>query len=186
MKRRTIQLVALMVGFLSTVTAVRATEPESPWTAAYDLCIEHSPVKAGTVTPRVGTHRYSANSIVTLSASPQPGYQFAYWIGDVSDPKSRQTTVKVDAAKIVVAVFRSVRDNGMERTLALSGGGGGPSQLLPSLTDLKSPGFSVSGGGGAKTVPVPVPVPVVPTPEPTSVLLLGLGALALRRAKHRS
>ena len=55
-------------------------------TAAYELCIEQSPAKAGKVTPDSGTHRFSPDSVVVLSAEPQPGYQFAYWLGDVSDP----------------------------------------------------------------------------------------------------
>ncbi len=185
MKRGMIQLGALVVGLVATVASAGA---QSRWTSAYELCIEHSPIRAGTVSPRVGTHRFSADCVVTLSAEPQPGYQFAYWIGDVSDPKSRQTTVRVDAAKIVVAVFRSVRENGVERQLSLGGGGGGPSRLLPSLVDPKSPGFSVPGGGGTTTIPVPVPVPVptVATPEPATLLLLGVGALALQRRRRPS
>ncbi|MBN2131214.1 MAG: PEP-CTERM sorting domain-containing protein [Sedimentisphaerales bacterium] len=185
MKRRTIQLVALVIGLLPAATVVHAAEAEQAEVTAYELCIEHSPIKAGTVTPKVGMHRFSANSVVTLSADPQPGYQFAYWIGDVSDPKSKQTTVRVDAAKIVVAVFRSAQDDGMERKLSLGGGGGGPTRLVPSLVDLQGPGFSISGGGGTtKTVAVPIVVPSVPTPEPTTILLLGLGALALRRKRQ--
>ena len=185
MMRNAIQFVTVVVALLPAVTVVRAADAEQAERPAYELCIEHSPVKAGTVTPKVGTHRFNANSVVTLSADPQPGYQFAYWIGDVSDPKSRQTTVRVDAAKIVVAVFRSVEDDGLERKLSLGSGGGGPSRPTPSFVDLQSPGFSVSGGGGTRPGAVPVAVPVVPTPEPTTIMLLGLGALALRRGRRQ-
>lgn len=185
MKQRSLQLAALVV--LSALPAFCAAAPPQFAPAAYELCIEHSPIKAGTVNPKVGTHRYSADSVVTLSANPQPGYQFAYWIGDVSDPKSNQTTVRLDAAKIVVAVFRSVQQDGMERKVSLGGGGGGPAKLLPARIDLNDPGFSVSGGGGGtRPVPVPVPVPVVPTPEPTTIVLFALGGLALRHTRRRT
>ncbi len=185
MRRRRLQSVALVLGLLLAGTTVCAAGPEQGDVSAYELCIEHSPVKAGTVTPNVGMHHFSANSVVTLSADPRPGYQFAYWIGDVCNPKSRQTTVRVDAAKIVVAVFRSVQDDGMERKLSVGGAGGGTTRLVPSMVNLKSPGFSVSTGGASTTVAVPVATPVVPTPEPTTIALLGLGALALRRRQRQ-
>jgi hypothetical protein len=183
MKRRTLQLVALVLGLLPAAPAVRAAGPQQVEASAYELCIEHSPARAGTVTPNVGTHRFTANSVVTLSAVPQPGYRFAYWVGDVSDPDSEQTTVRVDTPKMVVAVFRSVREEKLDRKISLGGGGGGPSKLTPLLVDLKTPGFSVSGGG-IREVAVPKPVPVVVTPEPTTILLLGLGAVAWRRKRR--
>lgn len=171
MKQRTIQRVVVVVGLLTALTGVCAAGAAEA--SAYDLCIEYSPSKAGTVAPKIGTHRFKANSVVTLSADPMPGYQFAYWIGDVSDPASRQTTVLVDGAKIVVAVFRSAQDDGIERKLPLGGGGGG--KLMPTLVDLQSPGFGLSGGPSKAP---PAPIPTAPVPEPTTIALLGLGALA--------
>lgn len=187
MKRRTIQFATLVVALLAAISVeigtADADEPRRADGSAYELCIEHSPVKAGTVNPMIGTHRFNANSVVTLSAVPLPGYEFAYWIGDVSDPTSRQTTVRVDTAKIVVAVFRFAQEDGIDRKLAL-GGGGGPTKLIGSLADLKGPGFGISGGPAPRPVPVPVPPPTAPTPEPTTVLLLGLGGLVLRRKRR--
>jgi hypothetical protein len=185
MKRHVAQFVVSLAGLLSVAPVVYATGAEQT-APAYELCIEHSPVKAGTVTPQIGTHRFSANSVVTLSADPRPGYQFAYWIGDVSNPESRQTTVRVDTAKMVVAVFRTAQDGNQERKFSLGGGGGGATRLVPAALDLKEPGFSISGGPSkAKATVVPVPVPTVPTPEPTTIVLLGLGGLALRRRTRR-
>jgi hypothetical protein len=164
-------------------TVPRAYGEESPDTSAYELCIEQSPAKAGKVSPDSGTHRFSANSIVALSAEPQQGYQFAYWLGDVADPKSQHTTVQVNAPKVIVAVFRPADEDPFEKEIG--GGGGGGSALLPTATDLSAPGWSPSGGGG-KTRTQTVFVPVIPTPEPATIMLLGLGTLALRRRTPRA
>ena len=155
-------------------------------TPAYELLIEQSPAKAGRVTPNSGTHRYAANATVPLSADPQPGYQFAYWLGDVTDPDASHTTVTVNAPKVVVAVFRPVEKNHLEDRVKAGGGGGGPGALIPTATDFSIPGWSPSGGAkaGKVVVPVPVPVPVVVTPEPSTIFLLGLGTLALRRRRR--
>ncbi len=150
--------------------------------ALYELCIEQSPAQAGKLSPDSGTHRYAADAIVVLSAEPQPGYQFAYWLGDVADPKSQRTTVHVDSPKVVVAIFRSAQDDCPAEVLI--GGGGGGGGAVPTRIDLSTPGFSIAAGG-AKSRPEIVPVPVpVPVPEPATIALLGLGALALRRKRR--
>jgi len=139
---------------------------------AYDLCIDQSPAKAGVVTPDSGTHRFRADSLVTLSAEPQPGYQFAYWLGDVTDPSSKQTTVHVNSPKVIIAVFKPADEYPFERK---AGGGGG--MLTPTLVDLSTPAWSSPSGGGTDTTTV---IPIH-TPEPATILLLALGALVVRR-----
>lgn len=143
----------------------------------FDLCIEQSPAKAGTVTPDSGTHRFAANSVVTLSAEPQTGYQFAYWLGDVADPASQSTVVQVNSSKVIVAVFKPIEDDSLENTL---GGGGGGSSLVPTLVAFSSSGFSACSGSQTDThTAAPIH-----TPEPTTLGLLALGALALRRIQR--
>ena len=127
--------------------------------------------------PIPAPHRYRPNSVVTLSAEPQPGYQFAYWIGDVSNPKTPNTTVRLDTSKIVVAVFKPALIEEPEPRIAFGGGGGGGGALIPTKVDLSTPNVSISGGGTRKIV---VPVPIH-TPEPATALLLAFGTLALRR-----
>lgn len=156
-----------------------------PDTSSYELCIEQSPVKAGKVSPGSGTHRFSANTVVALSAEPQRGYQFAYWLGDVADPRSQRTIVHVNTPKIIVAVFRPADEDPFEKSISGGGGGGGGGTLLPTTTDLSIPGWSASGGGG-KSRTQTVFVPVVATPEPATIILFGLGALALRRRTRRA
>ncbi len=145
----------------------------------YDLCIEQSPVKAGTVTPGSGMHRFSADSLVALSAEPEPGYQFAYWLGDVADPTARQTTVHVNSPKVIVAVFKPAGEEFLEKKIV--GGGGGGDILTLTPVDLSSPGWSISGGSRPRTIVSPV----IHTPEPATLALLTLGVVALRRRRQR-
>ncbi len=153
--------------------------------SGYELCIELSPAQAGKLSPDSGTHRYSADAIVVLSAEPQPGYQFAYWLGDVADPKSQRTTVHVNSSKVVVAIFQPAKEDYRTEVL-IGGGGGGGGGAIPTRIDLSTPGGGIAGGGAkskAAVVSVPVPVPV-PVPEPATILLLGAGVLALRRKRR--
>jgi hypothetical protein len=152
-------------------------------TAAYELCIEQSPAQAGRLSPDSGTHRFSSDAVVVLSAEPQPGYQFAYWLGDVSDPKSQRTTIQVSSSKMVVAVFQPADRDYPEEVLVGVGvgvGGGGGGGMAATRIDLSTPGWSIGGGSGGKVKSEIITVPV-PVPEPATILLLSLGALALRR-----
>jgi Divergent InlB B-repeat domain/PEP-CTERM motif len=174
----------LFVGLLFALTIVGVTSPAQAQASGYELCVEYSPARAGTVTPDSGTHHFSANTVVTLSAEPQPGYQFAYWIGDVSNPKTPSTTVRLDTSKIVVAVFKPTLAEETEPKISIGGGGGGGGSLVPMKVDLSTPGFSIAGGSGGGTRKVARPVPVIVTPEPATVFLLGLGTFALRRKRR--
>ena len=167
--------------FVATILALGLATCGYGQTPAYNLCIEQSPAQAGKVSPDLGTHRIAADAIVTLSAEPQPGYQFVYWLGDVTDPKAQRTTVQVNSSKIVVAVFQPAdRDDPTE--VLIGGGGGGGGGAVPTRIDLSSPSYSLAGGV-AKSKPELVPVPV-PVPEPATIALLGLGALAFRRKRR--
>jgi len=179
--------VLLALGLTARGTAADAAErgagPDAR-TAAYELCIDQSPAQAGKLSPGSGTHRVDADAVVMLSAEPQPGYQFAYWLGDVSDPKAPRTTVQVNSSKVIVAVFQPANAE-IPKQEFLGGGGGGGGGAVPTRIDLSAPGWSIAGGGGqvrtevvAISLPPKVPTPV---PEPTTIALLALGAVALRR-----
>jgi len=174
--RKTIHLGSL---FVAIVCALGLTTCGYAQTPAYELCIEQSPAQAGKLSPDSGMHRIAADAVVTLSAEPQPGYQFAYWLGDVADPKAQRTTVQVNSSKIIVAVFQPADRDYPTEVLIGGGGGGGGGGAAPTRIDLGVPGYSLAGGV-AKSKPQIVAVPV-PVPEPATIALLGLGALALRR-----
>lgn len=175
--RRLAGAVILALGLSSLTTRAYADASE------YELLIEHSPVTGGKVTPNAGRHRFSANSTVAIAANPQPGYQFAYWLGDVADPTVERTTVLVNASKLVVAVFEPEPEKRLMDEVKLGGGFGGD-MLSPTAIDLSSPGWSPAGGRRPDTRTVIITP--IHTPEPATVVLLGLGTLALRRAGRRN
>lgn len=162
----------------SAVLALGLTAAAYGDAPTFELCIEQSPTKAGMVTPDSGTHRFSANSLVTLAAKPQAGYQFAYWLGDVADPAARETTVHVDSPKVIVAVFKRAEREPFGEDLS-GGGGGGGDALRATVIDLSSPTWSTSSGRTRETSHTPT----IHTPEPATLALLAFGSLALRRKR---
>lgn len=166
---------SLLVSAVLALGLAAGAHAEAP---LFDLCIDQSPAKAGKVTPDSGTHRFSANSVVALAAEPQPGYQFAYWLGDVAEPTAKRTTVHVDSPKVVVAIFRPAERNPFQKSF----GGGGGGELAATEIDFSIPDWSPSGGS---EVDASEP-PTVHTPEPATLALLALGAVALRRRRRSS
>lgn len=177
MKCRKVSQLGLLV--VAAVLALGLAARGSGQTRAYELCIEQSPAQGGRLTPDSGTHQFSPDTVVVVYAEPQPGFQFAYWLGDVADPKSQRTTVQLSSPKVVVAVFQPAPRDYPKDVLG-GGGSGHGGGAMATVVDLSTPGWSPSGGSKSKSAVVPAPVPV-PVPEPATIALLGLGALALRR-----
>ena len=160
------------------------------------LMLEKSPADGGSVTPGTGIHNLGMGSQITLTAVPKADYQFAYWLGDVSDPTSSRTTAYIDSPKIIIAVFERVQYEFLEAdALPKSAPGAG---LIPSPTE--SGGNSGGNTPTPKPTPTPTPTPTpLPTPddfpvpdgeqvpEPATMGLLALGALlaARNRAKKQ-
>jgi len=156
------------------------------------LLLEQTPVKGGEITPVAGVYHFAPNAEVTLSAIPKPGYQFVHWLGDVSDPTATSTTVYLNKAKVIIAVFEQIEHGiGANEKDWPKAGGGAASGLFPTAVDFgKSGGFS--GGGGSKPqAPQHIYVigkkPAPETPEPATGALLVLGGLLAfaRRKPHR-
>lgn len=161
------------------------------------LLLPQIPANVGTITPGPGVYYFEQDTVVTLTAVPQPGFQFVYWLGDASDPESNQTTVYLDAPKIIIAIFEKAEfefEDMSEPTQGMPGGMAGG--LRASAADYSRQGFS---GGGAKRQsvsrppaqppgpePLPPPEIPIPTPEPTTLVLLAVGsylAFAGRRSR---
>lgn len=167
--------------------------------SGYVLLVQQTPVDGGTVTPQPGIHSYGVNEAVIITATSAVGYQFLYWLGDVSEPGSITTTVVLDGPKIIVAVFERVEYGDLvldedEMPEASLGRGG----LIPAVRNFWSGG---GGGGGAfhpRLEPVVREVEIieepiaeeeaefpVPIPEPSTLALLAAMAplILSRRSK---
>jgi hypothetical protein len=83
----------------STATTYTAT-----FDTQYQLTTAPNPSNGGTVSPSSGTF-YAANTVVSLTATPNSGFAFSNWTGNVADPNSASTTVTMSAPQSVTANF---------------------------------------------------------------------------------
>ena len=74
------------------------------------------------VVPGEGEFTYECGTAVSLVAKALDGYEFVEWNGDVEDPDSAQTSIKLDGDKKAVAVFEKIVVE-YELTIASSTGG---------------------------------------------------------------
>ncbi len=163
--------------------------------SSVDLTVDRSPAEGGAVTPETGVHTFTLQSDVTITAAAQDGYKFAYWLGDVEDPTSSTTRVRMGGSKSVIAVFEQEQvDAATEQqedlivgSAAGSGGGGGGGGMIATSADLwAGGGISAMGGSTARTQTIVVKVQPPVVPEPATLTLLGLGTAILARARARS
>ena len=173
---------AIITGFLFA--------PAYCQTSDVALLLQQTPNKGGAITPDAGVYHFKKNSEVILTAAPKQGYQFAYWIGDVSDPSATSTIVYLDKPKIIIAVFEQGGYGvpAVEKGISGGGGGGGSGFISPAMTFGQAGSISgVAGGVKPKIYKSAYPKSEV-IPEPATCVLLGFGslfALIRRRTKSR-
>jgi len=92
---------ALVITGNTIVTATFTTTPS----ATAILHIQAQPAQGGTTVPAPGMHTYLAGAVVTLEATPQPGWHFLSWLGPVANPAQAATTVTLDADTTITATF---------------------------------------------------------------------------------
>ncbi len=71
----------------------------------YTLTMAVGPTGGGTTDPAVGPHSYATGTVVDITATPNTGYGFDYWEGDVANPGAASTTVTMNMDKTVTAHF---------------------------------------------------------------------------------
>jgi hypothetical protein len=65
-----------------------------------------SPEGSGTVEPTVGSHAYTQNTTVTLTATPSSGYKFKHWtVNGTLFSTNKETNLQMNADKSVKATF---------------------------------------------------------------------------------
>jgi len=201
-----ILLMAVLTVCLSGRGYCRPQESEG-----YAMMIQCSPVDGGTISPGVGIHRFGLNEVVTLTATPKPGYQFVFWLGDVLDETSEQTTTVANSPKIIIAVFERTEYASLAELNLVSagfGGGGGavggtgdsgspsptgsstPPQEFPDRPPFDYPSQFPVPGDEPGDIPVPesggFPVPEDnPVPEPATMLLFGMGAVSIAVSRRK-
>ena len=103
---------------LVLMAVLLAAPAQAEEAAGYALLVQQSPPDAGDINMGTGVHKMPIGEKVTLTATPKPGYNFLYWLGDVSRSNSTDTSIEIDSPKMVVAVY--ARDDYEE---SLTGGG---------------------------------------------------------------
>jgi hypothetical protein len=157
----------------------------------FALLVQTSPAHAGLVTPSTGVQMSGLDQLVDISATARDGYQFAYWLGDVTDPTNNNTTVLVDTPKMVIAIFERAE-------LAIAASSGFPSSAVGATTAAAGPASRLTRSGQvgyshamssvtpdtpSYNYPTPT-LPIVPVPEPATMILLGSGVVMLARRKR--
>ncbi len=85
-----------------------ATTYTASFSTQYQLTTAANPSNGGTVSPASGSF-YASGAIVPLTATPNAGFTFSSWTGNVANPSSPTTTVTMSAPESVTANFASAQ-----------------------------------------------------------------------------
>jgi len=174
------------------------------------LLVQQTPPSGGVITPSPGVHFFALNSEIVLTAVPNPGYKFIYWLGNVGDPTANHTITYLNKPKIVIAIFEPVEDGSLFMGGGSVGGGRVTSGGLVAAADYGGWGQTSPASSGSRpsesqapnlyqqvVEPLPPapseypiwPEPVTPSeppiPEPATGILLLLGSLFVIPRKRK-
>lgn len=149
------------------------------------ILLQQTPQNGGMISPEVGIHRFNVNESVVMTAIPNQGYHFVYWLGDVSSPASSSTSAYINSPKIIIAVFERdeypfMTAENADQTAVAGGEGAG---LIRSAADYRSDSVSIPG---QVKQPDPPGTPTNPeVPEPVTGLLVTIGSLFVLRSRRQ-
>ncbi|MDD5093322.1 MAG: endo-1,3-alpha-glucanase family glycosylhydrolase [Dehalococcoidia bacterium] len=97
-------------------------------TASANVTLTMAREGSGIIYPTTGNHDYAQGTVVIVMATPESGWRFDGWTGDVVNPNSATTPVKMDSNKTVTANFSRISgsggaDSSYTLTMAISGTG---------------------------------------------------------------
>ena len=95
--------VVLYKGLESAAARINITI--NPVVVTRQLTTVLNPVGGGSINPTPGQYDYSDSAVVAVSATPNNGYTFSNWIGDVADPTDPNTTILMNDDKTLIANF---------------------------------------------------------------------------------
>jgi hypothetical protein len=159
------------------------------------LLLQQTPLDGGIVTPSPGVHFFAPNSEIVLTAIPNPGYEFIYWLGDVGDPTAGRTITYLNKPKIIIAIFEPIEYGTSFMGRASVGGGRVTAgSLIAAAADYGGWGQTRLASSGSRpsgsSTPYPyeqVWEPLPPIPEPATGILLLLGSLfVITRKRNRA
>ena len=139
----------------------------------------------GSVSPAPGTYQAPANTVTVLDATPNAGYYFNGWTGNVTSPSSASTTVIIDRAQSVTANFQlhdfTLSANPTSFTLPLGGTTTTSDVTASALGDFDDEITLAATGhpaGVAVSLSAKTVTPIVGTPAP-SIVTIAVGPSAI-------
>jgi hypothetical protein len=111
----------------------------------YTLVLQPSPPSGGSVTanPPSASGTYAPSTTVQLTATSNPGYQFAGWAGDVSG-MTNPLTVTINGPMSIMATFTAVAPSQFTVTANASPATGGSVSKTPPMSTSYTAGTSVT------------------------------------------
>ncbi len=178
-------LLVMSMVFAASVPAIAADD------AGFALLVQSSHVDGGNIMPGNGVHKVQIGGKMQLTAVPRAGFRFLYWVGDVGQIDTAETTVEMSSPKLVVAVFSRESFEDMLPAGVISGAADGGTYASAgadsgtrsygttyAYDDYDYPTWPDEEEDDNSTI-----VPEVP--EPATMLLLAFGAAALARRYKR-
>ncbi len=186
--------IAVVVGGLAAPAQSQPAMRPAGEGADVALLLQQAPLEGGIITPSRGVHFFALNSEIVLTAIPNPGYKFIYWLGDVGNPTANRTITYLNKPKIIIAVFEPVEYDSSFMGRGSVGGGRVTSGGLITAADYGGWGQTRLASSGSRPSESQAPnlyqqvvEPLPPIPEPATSVLLLLGTLfVIARKRNRA